>query len=330
MTELPGPGEYTMAAVLRVMIEGEERDFPCGELVTIGRDKKSDISLFDLKVSRNHAIVRQLGDGRHYVIDSGSANGTLLNDKRVLVPVPLRNGDQLLIGDHVLTFVCDAARSDPAEGEEGIQATLVSVGNVVQQVTILVCDVRNYTPMSEKMGVDALATVMWRWFKAASEIVERHGGVVDKYLGDAVMVRWVSGRKKVADPVLSALRTSVELSRAAVEINGQFPDLPFPFRVGVGINSGEAVLGTLGSGGSREYTALGDAVNIAFRLEKATKTLGKDVVVGPDSCQGLPSSLCEGRQISVEVKGKGQSLMVCAFTFQELETRLADMASPVA
>jgi adenylate cyclase len=320
----------TMPAKLRVQSKSDDWELDCGELLSIGRDKTSDLSLPDLKVSRNHAIIRHLGDGRYYLIDAGSSNGTYVNNQRLLVPRVLEDADRITLGDHVLTFR-QAPGTDTAGGDDMAEddaATLLVSQNMVQEVTILVADVRDFTPLSEQMDVSALATLMARWFRTAGEHVVQNGGVVDKLLGDAIMARWLTGRQQKAQTVASALRCAHELVRSARQINEQEDELPFPFRIGIGLNSGKAVLGTVGGTG-RDYTTMGDSVNLAFRLEKATKALRKDIVLGEQTFMHLPDAAWENSLATAEVKGKSDPLTICALTAEEAEGILLGLSLPV-
>ena len=172
--------------------------------------------------------------------------------------------------------------------------------------------------MSEKLPVDLLARVMSNWFRVASEIVIKNDGVVDKFIGDAIMVRWTEEPTNKIAPVTSALKTAVEFNKALHGINAQFPDLPAPLRIGIGINSGQAVLGNVG-GSSRDYPALGDSVNLAFRLESASKELGKDVVIGPTSCEQMKKEIVKSNLHEITVKGKEAPIRACALTFDQIE-----------
>jgi len=307
-----------MSASVQVTIEGNEAEFECDQILTIGRSKANDVTLSDPKVSRNHAIVRRLGDGNYYVMDMGSANGTVVNNKRVLVPCALSNFDLIKIGNHQLTFRQEnIAEEEPDDEDEFTHPTMFTVGGAIHHVTTLVTDIRGYTPMSEKLGADLLAQVLSRWCRAASEVVGNNGGVVDKFIGDAIMVRWIDDGQIDVSPVAAALRTAHHLNIEAGVIGTEFPDLPHTFKIGVGINTGQAVLGNVG-GSNKDYTALGDSVNLAFRFEKASKELGKDVVLGPKSYEQLPAEVCEGHIVQIKVKGKDKPIDVCAFTYAQL------------
>ena len=309
-----------MSASLQIKLGDKERECTCGRMTTIGRLDTNDIALPDPKVSRQHALLRLLGDGTYYLIDTGSANGTLVNDKRVVVPYALTDADVIKMGDHILVFRHESESVDIMEQEDLAAQTILTVGNVVQKVTILVIDIRNYTKLSEQVSVNFLATVLGSWFGAANEIVDRHDGVVDKYIGDAVMVRWVINKHDPdkAKSIKAALRTACDMNLASQTVSKDFSDLPYPLKIGVGINTGQAAFSSVDASGRRDYTALGDSVNLAFRLESATKTLNTDVVLGKDSYSHLSKKFWQTNLQCVSVKGKEDPIEVCALTFEEI------------
>ena len=318
-----------MTAKLHYRRGAEQRDIPCPALLTIGRMPPNEVVIQHPKISRNHALIRRLGAGEYYLIDVGSTNGTFLNGKRIVTPTLLKDGDAITLEDCTLTF-SDEHRPEPADepdDEDQMTVTMTSAGVQMEEITLLVCDIRNYTPISESLPPNELASLMARWFKMATKAIEACGGTIDKFIGDAIMVRWSSGGgRNVRHSVVQALEAAQKLSEICVQVNATVPRLPLPFRVGVGINTGRAVLGSIGGAGYREYTAIGDAVNMAFRFETESKALGKDVVLGPDSYGHLPRALWDRACQTVTVKGKSEPIAVWAVTFADLDAVLAAAA----
>jgi adenylate cyclase len=311
-----------VSASLHIKSSNQEYQYSCGPVTTFGREDKNDVVLQDPKVSRNHALLRILGDGKYYLIDLGSANGTSINCKRIVAPSALSDGDIVKMGDYQLTFSYEAESVDVTNPEAVAQQTVLATGNVVQRVTILVMDIRNFTPLSEQVTPSFLAAVIGGWFRVADQIAQNNGGEVDKYIGDAVMLRWIADVRKKDDSVSAALTTAHQMNLATEALSKDFPDLPSPLKIGAGINTGEAALGGMG----RDFTVLGDAVNLAFRFEKATKILQRDIVIGPDSYQYLPQELWAKHLVSVSVKGKDKPVTICALTFENLASKLALLA----
>jgi len=159
-----------MGATLYVTVDGQERCIVCTDLVTVGRHASNDIALPDERISRSHALIRHLGDGQYYLMDTGSANGTFVNDQRVLVPRMLADGDSIRVGRHTLAFhwtetVVPPVRTEPNDDDE---PTLCTMGGVLQKVTILVADIRNYTRMSEQIPAKQIAQIVGDWFRSAN------------------------------------------------------------------------------------------------------------------------------------------------------------------
>lgn len=308
-----------MPATFHLKSDDGDREFSYGQLVSIGRSNENDIALQDPKVSRSHAILRCLGDGRYYVMDTGSANGVFVNGKRVVVPFALSDSDKIRLGDHLLVFHEEPALNRTcANDRSDATPTVLSIGSKVQTLTILVVDIRDYTVMSEKISVDLLAVVLGRWVRCTSEIAEKNGGVIDHFIGDAVMMRWLTGKQEIHDSVAAALKTAYEMNRASSVLSKEFRALPHPLKIGVGINTGEAILGNVGATSRCDYTALGDSVNLAFRFESESKSLGTDVVIGPDSYKHLPNKVWERRLHSIKVKWKDKPVTVCALNFDQV------------
>ncbi|MGH8595492.1 MAG: FHA domain-containing protein, partial [Gammaproteobacteria bacterium] len=255
------------------------------ERLTIGRSGNNQLVIADENSSRRHAEIRHLGSGRYRLFDVGSANGTWLNGRRVTVPKDLENGDEILIGGVSLRFVApDLSASDQLSVTDGGDTSFkTALAMTHEVVVILVCDIRNYTTMSESLPGAEFSQFVSEWFREASDVIEQHGGTVDKFIGDAIMVYWrVRDREQPSPQVNSALAASrglIKLAdgfsrRLAARFEGR------EFRVGIGINLGDAVFGNIGTGENQSFTVVGDSVNVAFRLESLTKEKGHPVIAG--------------------------------------------------
>src|SRR5438270_7829436 len=155
-------------------------------------------------------------------------------------------------------------------------------------VTVLFCDVAGSTALGESTDPEALRALLARYFERMKEIVERHGGSVEKFVGDAVMA--VFGVPQVHED--DALRAC----RAAVEMRDALPELGIRGRIGV--NTGEVVTGT------EERLATGDAVNVAARLEQAAEP--GEVLVGAATVGMVREAVELGGERQLELKGKSQ------------------------
>lgn len=264
---------------LDVVIGGEDRtfDLTTQPTVSIGRHPQSTVVIDDdPMVSRKHALVQRGSSGEFYLSDLGSRNGTRCNGLPVTSPVALQDGDAFTIGSHRFVFhnVVDPGARD--ETEQAPTDVLV----VEQMITILVLDIRNYTGLARELGEARVTELMNELFHRSGELLKRNGSWAQKYIGDAVMAFWVHGDTRGTPPEIGLLfRSLVELGEVVDDLNATH-DLPRPLAFGAGINSGVAVTGNMGSAALSDHTAMGDAVNKAFRLESASKEIGREVVVG--------------------------------------------------
>src|SRR5205814_59818 len=158
-------------------------------------------------------------------------------------------------------------------------------------VTILFCDVTGSTELGEQLDPEALRTLLGRYFDEMKAIVERHGGSVEKFIGDAVMA--VFGVPQLhEDDALRAVR-------AAVEMRDALPELGVEARIGV--NTGEVVVGT------NERLATGDAVNIAARLEQAAAA--GEILLGAETARLVRDAVETEATDPLELKGKSEPLV---------------------
>ena len=305
-----------MSATLVLEVNGQKKEFPCQTIVTLGRDKKNDIVLADLKVSRNHAIVRCLGDDDYYLVDGGSANGTYVNAKRIAMPTLLHNGDKISIGAAKIGFAHDRTQDTGSVEDDGGATVIVKREVEVSQMAILVADIRGFTTLSESIPIESLTEIMNTWFHAVTDCIQRQYGTVDKFLGDCVYARWETG-SDLEGAVKNALKAANTLNGISGKINEKYKSVlsgDKKLNIGVGINAGIAAVGV-----DKSDTAIGDTVNLTFRLESSSKEMGKDVVLGKDAYQHLPEKLWSGKEKTIKVKGKSEPVEVCGLTFSELK-----------
>jgi adenylate cyclase len=300
-----------MAAKLKVEMGGQPpRELEIGSLLAIGRASGSGVVVKDNKVSRNHAVIQQHGSGTHYLLDLGSANGTFVNGRRVTTPVALKTGDIINVGGATMEYFGDAT-AVAAPSTSDIQ-TIVDFQ--ATKVTILVCDVRNFTSMSEKMPPKDISLLIGSWFKEVTTLIDQHQGMVDKFIGDCVMAYWIKAQTAGnIDYVLQPLKAALALVDLAEVFAGRFADL-LPgkeFKVGIGLHTGETVIGNVGTSG-RDITAMGDTVNVAFRLESLTKAMGRTILVGGQVAQIAAGAFEFEDMGAVELKGKNEKVQAFA------------------
>jgi class 3 adenylate cyclase/tetratricopeptide (TPR) repeat protein len=170
-------------------------------------------------------------------------------------------------------------------------------------VTVLFADVADSTPLGERLDPESLRQVMSRWFERMSEVLVRHGGTVEKFIGDAVMA--VFGIPELhEDDALRAVRAATELREALTKLNDELDELGVHIGIRVGLNTGEVVAGD-GTGGQMLVT--GDPVNVAKRLEEAART--GEILIG-DSTRRLVTNaaVLEPRE-ELTVKGKSGAVV---------------------
>jgi adenylate cyclase len=273
-------------------------------------------------VSRLHALIQRREGGDFQLVDLGSRNGSFLNGRRVSLPVPLRDQDRLLFGDQELAFRNPA--QSPAAREESLADSRNAPTTALhtnQLATILVVDIRDFTPMARSVSESTLSQTIGTWFLRTGNITQRLGSWAQKYIGDAVMAVWVhDDREHVRDQMLAVLQAAAEIDAASHEISRVLA-LEQPIRIGAGVNTGPAILG------GADYTALGDAVNAAFRLEAATKTIGVGVLVGEPTFLELdlrdPSAF-ERREL--QLKGYEALSTAWSISFEALRRFIAGAA----
>ncbi len=290
---------------------------PCHSVLTIGRDQNNDLVLSDLLVSRHHAMIRRLGNGDYYLADGGSTNGCYVNEQRITIPKLLSDGDRIRIGEARFRFVLCQEKVEPVD-EMSLEDTIILDTPEIRQITVLVADIRDYTALSEQVPIRILTRVMNKWFHDVGHIIHHNSGIVDKFIGDCVFARWEADDAQRT--VYKALRTAWQISVITQRLSTIFQALPGKLRIGVGINTGQACVGI-----GVDNTALGDAVNIAFRLESATKLIGTDVLLSSSSYRHLPEQYWRDRERLVTVKGRRTPLHVCGLDFLQLEAVLQNL-----
>lgn len=288
---------------------------------SLGRAANNDISLPYPWVSRQHAIVQVEANGTHNAIDLGSSNGTFINGKRIHTPTALRSGDLLRIGQTTLTFMTDQPPQETRAEEENDDLTVAF--RQKELVTILVCDIHNYTRLSELLGAQQISNLLGFWTKQVNELVQRHGGNVDKFIGDAVMAIWSNPQGSVGRNIHQALRTALAISLFTKKLGAKIPEIPMELRIGAALNTGEAITGNIGVDGRRDYTVIGDVVNVTFRLEKmTTQSGGLDLLLGPETAKHLHPGSPYFRSYRYAVRGREEEVEALGCSFAQLQQYL--------
>jgi adenylate cyclase len=178
--------------------------------------------------------------------------------------------------------------------------SLLKLGGEKRICTFLFTDVRGFTALSEKLEPEQVTEIMNKALTIQSNAVKEYGGMVDKYIGDAMMAIF-NAPIDLPDHEDKAIKT-------ALKIINDMKKADIGVAIGIGINTGEAVIGNMGSYTRFDYSAIGDAVNTAARLESATKEVGVDLIIGHNTKKSCNFELKLLKPI--KVKGKKQSLTI--------------------
>ena len=180
---------------------------------------------------------------------------------------------------------------------------LLKLGGEKRICTFLFTDVRGFTNLSEKLKPEEVTDIMNKVLTVQVECIQAHGGMVDKFIGDACMAIFnapldLDEHEQRAVACARDMRTAIRMLQK---------ELPEPIAIGIGVNTGEAIIGNMGSNTRFDYSAIGDAVNTAARLESATKEAGVDLLIGESTRKKVPdATFCK----KMYVKGKKKALKV--------------------
>jgi adenylate cyclase len=176
-------------------------------------------------------------------------------------------------------------------------------------LAILFSDIRDFTAFSEANLPYDVIHFLNRYFNRVGAIINAHHGQIDSFMGDGMMALF--GIDEPTNAVMNAIEAGVEMLRAVEHMQPYFEaQFKSKFRIGVGLHYGEAVLGAVGAGDRRRLTAVGDAVNVASRIESANKDAGTNFLISNRAYQHLTSRILTGRSIQLGLKGKtGQYLL---------------------
>ena len=185
---------------------------------------------------------------------------------------------------------------------QGVEA---KPGGSVKELTVMFIDVASFTGLSERMG-DRVVPLLSRYLDAVSEVIVANGGTIDKFIGDAVMAFWGAPTPQ-QDHAVRCCRAALACSKAIADIND---DQGQPLQIRIGINSGRMLVGNIGSELRLNYTVIGDAVNVASRLEGASKQYGTQILIGAETAR-LISDVFTIREIdNIAVYGRTEGLAV--------------------
>ena len=187
----------------------------------------------------------------------------------------------------------------------------LALGGETKRVTVFFSDIRSFTAISEKLQPYEVVEFLNDYMTRMVECVNMTGGVVDKFIGDAVMAVWgapVSSGSPAQD-AYNCVKTALMMRSALLEFNkGRGGDKKPVIKIGCGINSGDVVAGQIGSESRMEYTVIGDAVNLASRTESLNKPLGTDILITENTYNLIKEHVLVEEMPSVHVKGKEEPI----------------------
>jgi adenylate cyclase len=191
----------------------------------------------------------------------------------------------------------------------------LDLGGQSMRVTVLFSDIRNFTTISEKLTARETVEFLNAYFAKVIAVIVKEGGRIDKFIGDAVMAEF-GVPYPFPDHALRALHAAVRLRETAKEFQGwmrtRFSDRDLPeFAIGIGVHTGDAVVGNLGSEVRMEYTAIGDTVNVASRLEGETKHLKCAIAASAEVVRQAGAKVETGLRQTISVKGRAEPIEVC-------------------
>lgn len=207
-----------------------------------------------------------------------------------------------LFGTYVPPELVDEMAKDPASYTMEAQN---------KELTVLFCDMRGFTKMSEKMEPTRLQALLTDVFSRLSDVIRGNRGTIDKYMGDCVMAFW-GAPVDIPNHAPLAVKTAIELAQAVGRINEEHRAKGIPeIGVGIGLNTGTMCVGNMGSEVRQAYTVIGDAVNLGSRLEGLSKVYGVEIVVSEATRKLAPDFVWQELD-RVRVKGKAQAVAIFA------------------
>ncbi|MFQ5627413.1 MAG: CHASE2 domain-containing protein [bacterium] len=214
--------------------------------------------------------------------------------------------DQLFIRNAFSKYVPERIVNELLAHPEQLQ-----LGGEERELTVLFSDLVGFTTISEKIPPRRLVRLLNDYFSEMTKIILDEGGIIDKYLGDAIMAEFGAPLKLLDHPV-RAVHAALRMQTCLAELKNDWAKIRLPaLQCRVGINTGMMVVGNMGSHQTFDYTVVGDAVNLASRLESANKFYGTSLMISEVTCKQLPPGIFRTRLLDViKVKGKSRTIQV--------------------
>ena len=193
----------------------------------------------------------------------------------------------------------------------------LSLQGIRKKVTILFSDIRNFTTFAEGHSPEEVVGFLNEYFESMIDVIFRNKGTLDKFLGDGLMVLFGAPLED-AEQEINAVRAAVEMQQELRRLSRKWlRDLKAEIRVGIGIHTGQAIVGNVGSDKRMEYTAIGDTVNVASRLETSTKVVGVPILVSETTYETVRSEFPFEDRGAISVKGRNAPIAVYSIAAEE-------------
>ncbi len=190
--------------------------------------------------------------------------------------------------------------------------SLLKLGGETRELTFLFCDIRGFTPISEKFqdNPQGLTKVINKFLTPMTDIILKNGGTIDKYMGDCIMAFW-NAPIDIPNHRTMAIRTAVEMVHKLKDLNNSMEfGSGNTLNIGIGINTGNCVVGNMGSKQRFDYSVLGDAVNLASRLEGVSKNYEATIIIGYDTYNKIRNKYHFKKLDQIKVKGKSNLVSI--------------------
>ncbi len=202
---------------------------------------------------------------------------------------------------YVAPSVIDEIMKDPEK---------LKLGGTKREITVFFSDIRGFTSLSEKLSPEKLVSLLNEYLSEMTKIIMESDGVVDKYIGDAIMAFWGAPLKQPDHAVL-AVNAALKMAENLESLNKEFHKKGYPkIKIGIGVNTGEAVIGNMGSYERFDYTAMGDTINLGSRLESLTKEYGVQIIISDSTKKKIGKGFVTRKLDKVKVKGKNKPVEI--------------------
>jgi adenylate cyclase len=254
------------------------------------------------------------------------ASTRAIESGEISVPVLIRSRDE--VGDLALSFnrmVEELRTRERIKDTFGkfLDPRIVSrlIGDGAEKaerrtLTVFFSDIKDFTGISEQLTASAIVNLLNSYFGAVAAAIHAHHGVIDKFIGDAVMAFWTPPFSAGDDHAVDACLAALAQQDAIVALRGQLPEItgmrlnPPKLEIRMGIATGETVVGTIGSEATRSYTVIGDTVNLASRLEGVNKVYGSSIILS-ETTYRLAQQAIEARELDlITVAGKTEPVRI--------------------